>query len=68
MNQCDNRKTNLTTCTCTYISCDKRGLCCQCVVYHRARGELPGCFFPAEAERGYDRSVRHYVQVMGDRA
>jgi hypothetical protein len=36
-------------------------------VYHRSRGELPGCLFPPEAERTYDRSIRKYIEVMQDR-
>lgn len=46
-------------CTCTYASCDKRGNCCKCVMYHRDRGEVPGCFFTAKGERSYDRSLRN---------
>jgi len=34
------------------------------VAYHRAIGELPGCFFPPEAEKTYDRTIRKYVEVM----
>jgi len=54
---------NLARCTCTYEPCDKKGLCCECVAYHRGRGELPGCFFPPEAERTYDRSVRAFIRA-----
>jgi hypothetical protein len=61
---CANQKKNLASCTCTYVSCERRGLCCECVAYHRALDQLPGCFFPAEAEKTYDRSVRNYVKVM----
>ncbi len=46
-------------CTCTQLSCDKRGSCCKCVTYHRNRGEIPGCFFTPEGERTYDRSIAH---------
>ena len=68
MADCPNQKKNVAACTCTYVTCERRGLCCECVVYHRSRGQLPGCFFPPDAERTYDRSVRRYVQVMGDQA
>jgi hypothetical protein len=34
------------------------------VAYHRSNGELPGCFFPPDAERTYDRSVQNYVRAM----
>jgi len=49
-------------CTCTYVGCDKRGNCCRCVTYHRQRNELPGCFFSAEGERSYDRSLTHFLK------
>ena len=43
-------------CNCT-ASCGKRGKCCECVAYHRSAGEFPACFFSAEAEKKYDRSL-----------
>lgn len=55
------QKANLKNCTCTY-DCERRGKCCDCVMYHRRRGELPGCLFNAEAEATYDRSVQHFVR------
>jgi hypothetical protein len=64
MADCKNVKKNSVACTCTYASCDKHGVCCECVAFHRANAELPGCFFPAAAERTYDRSVRKYIEVM----
>ena len=48
---------NMAACTCTY-DCERRGKCCQCVAYHRAKKQLPGCFFTKEGERTYDRSIR----------
>jgi len=66
MADCPNQVQNRASCTCTY-SCSKRGLCCACVAQHRAAGELPGCFFPPQAERTYDRSVAYFIQVMQDR-
>ena len=56
---------NLKSCTCTYSSCSKRGKCCECVQYHRSRDELPGCFFPPDAERTYDRSRKAFIRVYG---
>jgi len=60
---CPNIKDNLTQCTCTYSACDKQGLCCQCVAYHRQMRQIPGCFFTPEGERMYDRS---YASFCGD--
>ena len=57
--ECDINK-NLENCTCTY-SCEKKGKCCECVAYHKSRNEVPGCFFSAEAEAKYDRSIEHFI-------
>ncbi|GAW91874.1 DUF6485 family protein [Calderihabitans maritimus] len=48
---------NKKKCTCTYEPCPRKGNCCQCVAYHRQFNEVPGCFFPPEAEKTYDRSI-----------
>jgi hypothetical protein len=61
--QCVNKEKNIKKCTCTY-DCNRRGICCECVMYHRSMGQIPGCFFPPEAESTYDRSVEYFVKVM----
>ncbi|MGO9309937.1 MAG: DUF6485 family protein [Spirochaetia bacterium] len=48
-------------CTCTYAGCSRHGMCCQCIAYHRASSELPGCLFTREEERTYDRSISLFV-------
>lgn len=55
------KTTNLNRCNCTYDPCPRKGICCECVAYHRAMNELPACFFSAEAERTYDRSFRKFI-------
>jgi hypothetical protein len=60
-------ETNLRQCTCTYESCSRKGKCCECILYHRRSGELPGCLFPPEVERTYDRSIARFVQVYSRR-
>ncbi|MDY7039961.1 MAG: DUF6485 family protein [Chloroflexota bacterium] len=62
-----NQQKNLAQCTCTYEPCSRKGKCCECIVYHRAHGELPGCLFPPEVERTYDRSIRRFIQVYSGR-
>jgi hypothetical protein len=52
---------NSRNCNCTY-PCSRRGLCCECVEYHRASGELPACYFDARTEKTYDRSVEAYLR------
>lgn len=61
--QCDLEK-NRQNCTCTY-SCSKKGKCCECVEYHRSNGQIPGCFFPPEIEKTYDRSVKAFIRARG---
>lgn len=62
--ECISSKT-IEHCTCTYTACDKRGNCCKCVLYHREKGQIPGCFFSAAGERTYDRSLRNFVKDRG---
>jgi len=52
---------NRARCTCTYEPCSRKGRCCDCIAYHRRLDELPGCVFPPEVERTYDRSVERFV-------
>ena len=56
-------KTNAADCTCTYPGCDARGLCCECIQYHLAMKQLPGCCFPREAEATYDRGFRNFAKA-----
>jgi hypothetical protein len=62
MRSCDQEK-NLVNCTCTYTSCSKRGICCECIAYHRSKGEIPGCLFPKDVEKTYDRSIERFVKA-----
>jgi len=54
---------NLANCACTYTSCDKRGLCCECIAYHLKSKQLPGCCFPPDAEKTYDRSFEAFAKA-----
>ncbi len=55
---------NRAECNCTYEPCPRKGICCECLSYHRESGELPACFFPAEVERTYDRSVERFISLQ----
>ena len=57
-----NKEENKKDCNCTY-SCEKKGLCCKCISYHRRRNELPACYFPDNVERTYDRTIENFVKV-----
>lgn len=56
------RNANSSKCTCTYEPCSRKGVCCDCVDYHRRNNEVPGCFFSKAGERSYDRSVANFVR------
>lgn len=51
-------------CSCTYAGCPRRGKCCECLHYHLAKRQLPACCFDAAAERSYDRSFAHFVDLV----
>lgn len=54
---------NMKDCNCSYDPCAKKGICCQCVAYHRKKNALPACYFPADAEATYDRSIENFIRV-----
>lgn len=56
-------KDNAKNCSCTYTSCERRGLCCECLQYHLSKKQLPGCAFPPEAEKTYDRSFAAFAKA-----
>jgi len=61
---CQNRETNKDNCTCTYPGCPRKGMCCECIKHHREKEEIPGCLFPPEIEKTFDRSVKKFLEVM----
>lgn len=61
--ECKNTKGN-PKCTCTYTSCSRHGICCECIEYHKSMGQMVGCYFPKEAEKTYDRSMKTFIKVM----
>jgi len=54
---------NLSECNCSYEPCSRKGICCECISYHRSSGELPACYFDNKAERTYDRSIENFVRL-----
>ncbi len=55
---CNNKK----KCPCSYPGCPRKGICCECIEYHRKRNELPACYFPADVEKKYDRSITNFLK------
>jgi len=61
---CPNHGKNLKVCNCTYEPCSRKGVCCECIAYHRRAGELPACYFPDDVERTFDRSIARFKAVV----
>ena len=66
MMDCPNKESNARNCNCTY-PCSRKGMCCECIAYHRRRGELPACYFGTDAEKTYDRSIENFVRLNSGR-
>lgn len=58
-----NQSANAKNCACTYTSCERRGVCCECLQYHLGKKQLPGCCFPPAAERTYDRGFDNFAKA-----
>lgn len=61
--RCENKNKNLDFCSCSYPGCPRKGICCECIRYHLANDEIPGCFFPESAEKTYNRSREYFIKV-----
>ncbi len=59
---CNLKEKNLARCNCTYEPCSRKGICCECIPYHRSMNELPGCYFSKKAEATYDRSIEAFIR------
>jgi len=66
MRQCIADK-NRSKCNCSYEPCSRKGICCECIIYHRRSGELPACFFTDDAEKSYDRSVEKFISCHNEK-
>jgi hypothetical protein len=58
----DNKK----NCNCSY-PCSKKGLCCECIIYHRRMNQIPACYFSNENEKSYDRSIENFITSYKDK-
>jgi hypothetical protein len=43
MKKCENKKENEENCSCDEVSCERHGVCCECISYHRSHGDKPMC-------------------------
>jgi len=57
------KEINLQRCNCTYEPCARKGICCECISYHKNMGELPACYFNSKNERTYNRSIDFFIKI-----
>ncbi|HBZ87023.1 MAG: hypothetical protein A2509_03415 [Candidatus Edwardsbacteria bacterium RIFOXYD12_FULL_50_11] len=57
-----NKINNLKSCNCSYQPCSRKGVCCECIAYHRAMDQLPACYFSEKIERSCDRSIEAFIK------
>jgi len=60
------KDTNDKKCTCTYPGCPRHGVCCDCLQYHKKMRQLPGCFFPPDVEKTWERSFEAFAKLVED--
>jgi len=41
--ECPNKKENKKECVCSETDCERHGICCECIKYHREHGGKPAC-------------------------
>ncbi len=41
--ECPNVKINEQNCSCASATCERHGICCECVAYHKDKDQLPAC-------------------------
>lgn len=61
------KENNMQRCNCSYEPCRRKGLCCECLKYHFQNQEFPGCLFPDDVEKEYDRSIEKFIQIYQER-
>ncbi len=58
------KELNLKNCNCSYEPCSRKGICCDCIRYHLKARQLPGCCFPDDIEKTYDRSFANFARLV----
>ena len=57
------KERNMELCSCSYPGCSRKGVCCECLQYHLKSQQLPGCCFPSDMEKTFDRSFRAFANA-----
>ena len=43
MAECPNKEKNEKDCSCDSDTCERHGVCCECIRYHRENNGVPAC-------------------------
>ena len=41
--ECVNKYENEQDCPCDEVNCERHGVCCECIKYHKENGDKPAC-------------------------
>ena len=52
-------------CLCPKTECNNHGNCKACVLKHRAKDEVPSCFFGKVEKRVTDKSFKNFARSKG---
>lgn len=58
------KEENLQNCSCSFPDCPRKGICCECVMHHRVKNEIPACFFPIDNESDTisSRTIENFIK------
>ena len=59
------KEANTADCACTSESCERRGLCCECISAHLSKETLPACCFPKNPDKKFTRSFQGFAEAWG---
>jgi len=57
------KQENSKRCNCGF-ECERKGVCCLCVEYHRNKKQLPACYFSDKIAASHDRSAETYFKEL----
>ncbi len=55
---------NKDDCPCSFTSCGKHGVCCDCLRSHLSKKQLPACAFPPGTAATSERSIEEFVNLF----
>ncbi len=58
------KEQNKEKCNCSYPSCSRKGICCECLRYHLSNRQLPACCFTGDLAKTHERSFEKFAELV----